>query len=154
MLSLTEQASVITAIREAFEESGVLIGQQAGAESTYLDPQRLASCREALSHQELTFLDMIKALQIKFDLNKIGYVGKRTTPPGYPMRFQTRFYATVVPPCPMTKRLDYASASQASCPIFRTTISTLRILLKDSRPLARAKEPVAPIQPPPSSALH
>ncbi|MED4784253.1 hypothetical protein [Brevibacillus choshinensis] len=91
------QASVITAIREVFEETGALIGQHTSSDSPYADPQRLISYRQALLNQEMTFLDMIKALRIKLDLQQICYAGRRLTPPFSPIRFNTTFFVTTVP---------------------------------------------------------
>lgn len=92
-----KQASVITAIREVFEETGALIGQHTSPDSPYADPQRLVSYRQALLDQEMTFLDMIKALRIKLDLQQICYAGRRLTPPFSPIRFNTTFYVTAIP---------------------------------------------------------
>ncbi|MDF2681578.1 MAG: hypothetical protein K0R47_2768 [Brevibacillus sp.] len=91
------QASVITAIREVFEETGALIGQVTSSDSPYVDPQRLVSYRQALLDQEMTFLDMIKGLRIKLDLQQICYAGRRLTPPFSPIRFNTTFYVTAIP---------------------------------------------------------
>lgn len=89
------QSSVITAIREVFEETGALIGQKPGPD--YLHPHCLADNRQALLDQKMTFLDMIKALQIQLDFQQICYAGRRLTPPASPIRYNTTFYVTVLP---------------------------------------------------------
>ncbi len=93
-----KRAHLIAAMREVFEETGHLIGQakQAGV-AKYFEPSSLLHYRQALDRNEMTFYEVIKALNITLDDRQFIYAGRRLTPPISPIRFDTRFYVTYVP---------------------------------------------------------
>ncbi|HXW25057.1 MAG TPA: NUDIX hydrolase, partial [Xanthobacteraceae bacterium] len=68
------RALAVAAVREAFEETGLLIGRKVdGARTDAADPFAAAGVRP--------------------DLSELHFVARAVTPPGRPRRFDTRFFA-------------------------------------------------------------
>ncbi|WP_020175810.1 NUDIX hydrolase [Methyloferula stellata] len=72
------EALALTAIRELFEETGMLLGDRSEL---------------AVSAPPDTTWAQFAAAQVIPDLNKLHYVARALTPPGYPRRFDTHFFA-------------------------------------------------------------
>lgn len=94
---VTPQTLVAAAVRETFEECGVLLAEPANpATGTELHPDREAR-RRALEehrigiHQAMTALDAVPYLE------NIVCVDRWITPAGLPKRYDTRFFAAVLP---------------------------------------------------------
>ena len=86
----------IAAIREAFEEAGILLGRRAdgtpiSGESASLD------VRLRVDAGELAFLDVVRELGVMIDLNALTVFARWITPPLTPKRFDTWFYAATAP---------------------------------------------------------
>lgn len=77
-------ALALTAIRETYEETGILLGQSALPTLSPTKRPRHASWSAFLEHgAEPT-------------LSALSFIGRAITPPGRPRRFDTRFFATPV----------------------------------------------------------
>lgn len=91
----------VAAVRECFEEAGVLIGVTADGDALpATDPgwrSELSAWRNALNAHEQEFTSMCDALDIHLPLDRIHYHSHWVTPPGPPRRFSTRFFATAMP---------------------------------------------------------
>lgn len=86
----------IAAIREVFEEAGILLGVRddgspIGGESAPLE------VRAKVDAGELAFLDVVRELGVSIDLNALTIFARWITPPLTPKRFDTWFYAAVAP---------------------------------------------------------
>ncbi len=82
-----------TAIRELFEEAGVLLAQGRPAA-----PQRLAEVRRSLQ-RGLTTLDLaLDTLKLRADLGALKPVARWITPAARPRRFDTTFFLAAMPP--------------------------------------------------------
>lgn len=80
------------ALREAFEEAGVLAGvEQAG------DPGTLAAARTRLLAGEATFPELARAHGWRFHARALTRIGRWITPPFAPRRFETPYFLARVP---------------------------------------------------------
>ncbi|MCZ6507155.1 MAG: MBL fold metallo-hydrolase [Acidobacteria bacterium] len=78
----------VAALRELFEETGVLPGLAVGAVSE----QRRSELRLALSSKELRFAEVLRELAVDLDVSRLVYAGRWLTPPLGPVRFDNRFF--------------------------------------------------------------
>jgi glyoxylase-like metal-dependent hydrolase (beta-lactamase superfamily II)/8-oxo-dGTP pyrophosphatase MutT (NUDIX family) len=89
----------VAAVRETFEEVGVLVACL--ADGTPLDAARHAEAlslwRGQLQRGEAAIGEMCEALGLRLDLRFIAYFSHWLTPPGQPKRFDTRFFITRMP---------------------------------------------------------
>lgn len=91
----------VAAIRESFEEAGVLLAtDEAGEAPDWHDPAlraRLAAARTALHAGETSLAEILTAEQLRLPVSRLRYYGHWVTPPGPPRRYSTRFFATRAP---------------------------------------------------------
>ncbi len=78
----------VAAIREAFEETGILLGDS--------DSHALDAARDRLLAKDTTFLTLVQELGITLSLDRLSYVAHWVTPEAVPKRFDTRFFVAVV----------------------------------------------------------
>jgi 8-oxo-dGTP pyrophosphatase MutT (NUDIX family) len=91
----------VGAIREAFEEVGVLLAY--GPDGRLL---RIASdakpryvvYRNACQKANLAFFDMLRTEQLTLATDRLAYFAHWITPEEQPLRFDTRFFAALMPP--------------------------------------------------------
>ncbi|MGQ0621709.1 MAG: NUDIX hydrolase [Panacagrimonas sp.] len=100
---LTEEqvALRVGAIREAFEECGVLLARARG-DAALLGPARLAGLgtryRAALDHGEIGIGDLLEAEDLVLACEELVFFAHWITPDFMPKRFDTYFYLAVAPP--------------------------------------------------------
>ena len=87
----------VAAIREVFEEVGVLLGSGAGGGSG-ATRERLAAARAALLAGSPGMADVAGELDLRLAADRLAPVGHWTTPTVMPRRFDTRFFAAELPP--------------------------------------------------------
>ncbi|RJS94059.1 NUDIX domain-containing protein [Salinisphaera sp. Q1T1-3] len=83
----------IAAIRECFEESGLLVGTTGSA----VDDVRRGKIRTALCHGAIDWLSAIAALGVGLDPASLTAFAHWTTPAGAPRRYGTYFFAVRAP---------------------------------------------------------
>jgi 8-oxo-dGTP pyrophosphatase MutT (NUDIX family) len=91
----------VGAIREAFEEVGVLLAYgPAGAFVGITDGnrERFEAYRTACQAENRAFFDMLRAERLTLATDRLSYFAHWITPEENPIRFDTRFFAAVSPP--------------------------------------------------------
>jgi 8-oxo-dGTP pyrophosphatase MutT (NUDIX family) len=98
-----QQDARIAAIREAFEESGLLLARPAkargpGAPLVGADiAGRLAPHRSAVDRGEVSFLELVRSEGLVLALDSLVHFGHWITPVMMPKRFDTHFYLAPAP---------------------------------------------------------
>ena len=85
----------IAAIREAYEEAGVLLARDAAGE-TYAGEAAI-DVRAAVAEDRIPFLDVVRDLGLKLDLAALTIFARWITPPLMSKRFDTWFYVAHAP---------------------------------------------------------
>jgi glyoxylase-like metal-dependent hydrolase (beta-lactamase superfamily II)/8-oxo-dGTP pyrophosphatase MutT (NUDIX family) len=99
-LQLSENALAywIAAVRETFEEAGILVAlDEAGAPLDETRVAALARHREALNAQRVSFADVLRGERLTLPLAALAYYQHWITPPRRSRRFDTRFFMALAP---------------------------------------------------------
>jgi 8-oxo-dGTP pyrophosphatase MutT (NUDIX family) len=88
----------IGAIREAFEEVGVLLAY--GLDGTFVQPSgpRYDEYRQACQEDNRAFWKMVRTERLTLATDRLVYFAHWITPEESPVRFDTRFFAVDIPP--------------------------------------------------------
>lgn len=95
-LNALQRTLRIGAIREAFEEAGILLAQR--ADGTPFEAACDPSVRSAVDAGETAFIDIVRDLGVKLRLDDLVVFARWITPAMMPKRFDTWFYALHAPP--------------------------------------------------------
>ena len=87
----------IGAIREAFEEVGVLLAVDAGGRPPRIDAGRLAAYRKNCQADHRAFWDLLRMERLTLATDRLTYIAHWITPEENPLRFDTRFFAAPMP---------------------------------------------------------
>ena len=94
-------AFYVAALRELFEEAGLLIAcDQAGRRVSFRDDEarhRWAQHRRDVNAGERAFVATLRAEGFLLDLSNVEYVAHWITPVGPPRRYDTRFFVALAP---------------------------------------------------------
>lgn len=85
-----------TAVRELFEETGVLIARRRDG-SFPVAGEAFVADRRALLAEELAFADFLGKHDLVIDPRDLAFAGTLTTPAFSPVRFETAFFAAILP---------------------------------------------------------
>lgn len=88
----TALAHVVAAIRETFEEAGILLGHPARA-----DQAEIEGWRDRLNSGDVSFAAMVQACELTLDGGALTYFAHWVTPPLEPKRYDTRFFLAHAP---------------------------------------------------------
>lgn len=123
------RASMTAAIRETFEETGVLLTRPAydvGASADWLQDQR----RRVEAH-ELPFTALLTSLELAVDLELIRPWAHWITPTGEPRRYDTHFYVAALP----AGATAYPETTEASAADWITPADALAEHARGVRPM-------------------
>jgi 8-oxo-dGTP pyrophosphatase MutT (NUDIX family) len=81
----------IAAIREAYEESGILMAVHSDGRH-FAGDERAAEARPSIEKNERSFLDLVRELDLKLDLSALTVFARWITPVMVPKRSDTWFY--------------------------------------------------------------
>lgn len=91
-----QRALRIAAIREVFEEAGVLLARDAGGGPLEAEPYSL-ELRQAVDRGEVPFLDVVREAGAQLDLDALTVFARWITPSFAAKRFDTWFYVAHAP---------------------------------------------------------
>ena len=86
----------VAAIREAFEETGILLAQT--SQGTAFEDACDATLRSQVDAGEVAFLDVVRDLGVHLRLDELAVFARWITPAMLPKRFDTWFYMVSAPP--------------------------------------------------------
>jgi glyoxylase-like metal-dependent hydrolase (beta-lactamase superfamily II)/8-oxo-dGTP pyrophosphatase MutT (NUDIX family) len=89
-------AQHVAAIRELFEEIGVLLARDETGEFPVAEV--IALSRQRLMSEQITFNDLLAEHRLHLRPEDLTLVGSLVTPPFSPVRFDTAFFVAVLPP--------------------------------------------------------
>jgi 8-oxo-dGTP pyrophosphatase MutT (NUDIX family) len=134
----------VAAIRELFEEVGVLLCETRSGEPIELREEttkaKFEAKRQAIVGGKLGLEEFLESEGLWCDLSRIIYFFHRVTPEFYPMRFDTRFYLAPLP------------AHQT--PLSRSEEVTHSVWIKAAEALSAAYDNDFPILPPTTTVLE
>jgi len=95
-------AYYVAAIRESFEEAGLLLArhENEGHALSFAEPavaERFEGYRDQVNAGEADFLDIVRAEQLLLDTADMHYIARWITPLGSPRRFDARFFIARAP---------------------------------------------------------
>lgn len=85
------------ALRELFEEAGLLLALDAQGHRAALRIDQFAQWREELLSGSLTWSDLLEREGLRLALGQLQYLAHWVTPVGRPRRFDTRFFVASAP---------------------------------------------------------
>jgi 8-oxo-dGTP pyrophosphatase MutT (NUDIX family) len=91
-----KRALRIAAIREAYEETGILLARHADGVA-FRGDERAGPARDDVAHDRRSFLDLITELDVHLDLEALSVFARWITPSMMPKRFDTWFYVASAP---------------------------------------------------------
>jgi 8-oxo-dGTP pyrophosphatase MutT (NUDIX family) len=134
----------VAVVRELFEEVGVLLCvSESGAAIELEDAMvraRIEQKRQAIVKKEIEFGDFLQAENLYCNLAQVAYFDHWVTPDIYSMRFDTRFYAALLPP--------------GQTPLTRSEEVTHSLWVKPADALSRMNRRDFPILPPTTTVLQ
>jgi 8-oxo-dGTP pyrophosphatase MutT (NUDIX family) len=97
----------IGAIRETFEEAGLLLAVDADGRDVRPDTARFAEYRRACHRDNREFWAMLRAEGLQLTTDRLVYFAHWITPEEQPLRFDTRFFAAPAPVAQAPSGDDY-----------------------------------------------
>jgi glyoxylase-like metal-dependent hydrolase (beta-lactamase superfamily II)/8-oxo-dGTP pyrophosphatase MutT (NUDIX family) len=90
----------VAAVRECFEEAGILLALTGAEPLSFADPeieQRFVEHRRRLNADEASLASICDLESLELDLDRVCYFSHWITPEGAPRRYDTRFFVGIVP---------------------------------------------------------
>lgn len=112
-----EASACVAALRELFEETGIMPARLRGCE-----PDALVEARRALLSERTRFSQVAERLELDFSSTRIVYFARWITPRGAALRFDTRFFLLSLEERP--RRVSLTPEHEAA--IWTTPASALR----------------------------
>lgn len=93
----SDPAFEVAALREAFEECGILLAANRDGSPAAIDAARLRGGRAALHAGTTTLGELLRNLEVVLDARELWHFSHWITPPSENRRFDTHFYLAVAP---------------------------------------------------------
>lgn len=90
-------AYYLAAVRELFEEAGILLAEHAGGAPLAVSEAALSS-RAAVAGGTLGWIEFCERFDLRLRCDLLVYLARWITPASMPRRFDTRFFAAPLPP--------------------------------------------------------
>ena len=103
----------VAALRECFEEAGVLLAYGPGSDAAMIDVTDesvradLSSLRHRLNARELEFIEACVSAGLSLAVDRVHYFSHWITPEPAPKRYDTRFFVAALPPGQVPLHDDY-----------------------------------------------
>ena len=91
------RALAVCAIRETFEEAGILLARHDDGRPVQLDDPAWRDKRRALANREIDAVTVAKETGIRYAADLLGFWQRWVTPVFAPRRYDTRFFVAVMP---------------------------------------------------------
>lgn len=138
----------VAALREAFEEAGLLLVKQS------IHNEQREQWREQLLNQRLSWRQIIADNGLTLDLSSLRYLSRWVTPPNNPRRYDTRFFITKAPEeqepthedyeaiqtCWITPKDALSAYQNKKMKLIFPTIMTLKAMLNGNQTFASTDE--------------
>ena len=92
-----QRALAVCAIRETFEEAGVLLARHEHGTPVRLDDHRWRDNRKAVADREIDAVTLAKETGIRYAADLLRFWQRWVTPVFAPKRYDTRFFVAVMP---------------------------------------------------------
>ncbi len=120
----------IAAVREAYEETGILLARSADG-GGFTGDARADGARDDIAADRRPFLDLAAELDIRLDLGALAVFARWITPAMMPKRFDTWFFLAVAPPdqlavCDGSETVESRSGSHRPRPSGLPTLANAR----------------------------
>jgi 8-oxo-dGTP pyrophosphatase MutT (NUDIX family) len=103
LLGLPERgiAFFVAAVRECFEEAGILLACRRGGKpidfGSPTEEERFVAHRRRLTDGLMTFAALCEAEELELEVGRLRYLSRWVTPEGSPRRYDTRFFVASLP---------------------------------------------------------
>jgi 8-oxo-dGTP pyrophosphatase MutT (NUDIX family) len=124
----------IAAIRELFEEAGILLAVNEARERLIVESctkTRLAKLHAALLANSLTFESCLETEKLFCDLTALAHFSHWQTPPQVSMRFDTHFFLAALPP----NQLPLTASAEVAHGLWATPDQALQMFGKNELPM-------------------
>lgn len=131
-----EAAACVAALRELFEETGILPAPLCG-----IEPQKVAEVRRGLLAGRTPFSRVAELLELDFSSTRVVYFARWITPRGAALRFDTRFFFLALETRPagvsLTPEHDAALWTTPASALERLSAGELHMMFPTARTLDR-----------------
>jgi 8-oxo-dGTP pyrophosphatase MutT (NUDIX family) len=121
----------LAAIRELFEETGILLAGKLSGKGLSLPPAQLEQMHAALLAKSLTFRELLEKEDLLCDADRVHYFSHWQTPPDVGARFDTRFFLACLP----EGQTVVATSSEVAQSVWLTPDRALRLFSNAELPM-------------------
>jgi 8-oxo-dGTP pyrophosphatase MutT (NUDIX family) len=121
----------LAAIRELFEETGVLLASRLDGEAPTPPEAEMERMHAALVANGLTFRELLEREDLVCDAHRLHYFSHWQTPPDVAIRFDTRFFVATLP----QHQTPLGRSPEVAQSLWLTPDRALQLFAKDELPM-------------------